>query len=286
VKTCPETTVLAEPEPTSLDLRFRLFGVSVRVHPFFWLVSAFLGWNLVPGAGNANLPNLGYLLAWIAVVFVSILLHEFGHVFMGRAFGSRGHIVLQAMGGVAVGSGNVPRTWQRILVLAAGPGIQLVFLLVTWLLSPLLLDALPGETADRVQPVVDMLLMINLVWPIANLLPLFPLDGGQITREAATAISPRHGSVVALTGMVVVEAAFALHILACALDLPLRTMEPFASYAQGLGKQINAILRISGFMAAWNALMVGLLAFSTYQTLQAEKRQRPGYYDDEMPWER
>ena len=36
--------MLSEPQPSPYDLHFRLFGTPVRVHPFFWLFSAILGW--------------------------------------------------------------------------------------------------------------------------------------------------------------------------------------------------------------------------------------------------
>src|SRR5579872_1495033 len=81
--------VFREPDRTPYDLRWRMLGTDVRVHPFFWLFSAVLGWNEFsrPGGG------VGYLALWVGCVFVSVLLHEFGHVFMGRLFGADAHIV-------------------------------------------------------------------------------------------------------------------------------------------------------------------------------------------------
>src|SRR5262249_16510341 len=136
--------ILADPTPTPLDLRFRLFGTDVRVHPFFWIITAIFGWSwsglkVLPGNG------IGEVVLWILCVFVSVLLHEFGHVWMGRAFGARGHIVLHSMGGLAIGSANVPSRWQRILVSAAGPGIQLALFGVLYGL--LVAGHLPWPTA-------------------------------------------------------------------------------------------------------------------------------------------
>src|SRR5260370_30863543 len=74
---------LFEPPPTQLDLNFTLFGIHVRVHPMFWVVTAILG---------SNQRDAKYVLLWIAVVFVSVLIHEMGHVLLGRSFGSDGHI--------------------------------------------------------------------------------------------------------------------------------------------------------------------------------------------------
>ena len=86
-----------EPSQTPYDLRWRMFGVPVRVHPRFWLVSVIMGWNTVH-------EGFQYLLIWVACSFASILIHEFGHVAMGQIFGSRGHIVLYGFGGLAIGS--------------------------------------------------------------------------------------------------------------------------------------------------------------------------------------
>lgn len=55
---------------TPYDLRFQLLGMPVRVHPLFWLVAAMLGWR------NENIP---LVLIWVGCVFVSILVHEYGH---------------------------------------------------------------------------------------------------------------------------------------------------------------------------------------------------------------
>ena len=78
--------MLVEPAQNPYDLRFVLFGTRVRVHPFFWLFSAILGWPFLD-------EGFGYLLLWVGCCFVSILLHEFGHVWAGQAFGNRGSIV-------------------------------------------------------------------------------------------------------------------------------------------------------------------------------------------------
>src|SRR5947209_4909691 len=137
--------MLVEPGQTNFDLRFRLFGMPVRVHPFFWLFSAILGWPVI------NEPD-GFLLLiiWVVCCFLSILLHEFGHVWMGAVLGSRdSYIVLYSFGGLAVGSRELPHRWQRILVSLAGPGLQLALYGLFWFclrsLSPETFLRLPGR---------------------------------------------------------------------------------------------------------------------------------------------
>ena len=106
------------PQPTPLDLYWRMFGTDVRVHPFFWVMAVLLGWHWFD---SFNDPRLGilFLALWVLCVFVSILLHEFGHVLMGRVFGSNGHILLYSFGGLAIGSNNLRQRTHRILVLLA-----------------------------------------------------------------------------------------------------------------------------------------------------------------------
>ena len=88
---------LAEPQRTAYDLNFSLGGVPVRVHPMFWLFTVLLG---------ANDPVPLHLLIWVVAVFLSILVHEFGHSLAMRSFGWTSHIVLYSFGGLAVQDGS------------------------------------------------------------------------------------------------------------------------------------------------------------------------------------
>jgi stage IV sporulation protein FB len=203
--------LLAEPPRTPYDLNFQVLGFPVRVHPLFWLVGLLLGFS----GGTSGIS----LIIWFCALFSSILVHELGHALMIRRFGREAHIVLYAMGGLAIegrpkggdfGSpwsfdsytefNPRPRTpYEQILISAAGPGIQ--FLLagvvialvyatgghVQWELSPIPLPIpmLGGELARNVNLflLVMDLLYINIFWALVNLLPVLPLDGGQIAMQ-------------------------------------------------------------------------------------------------------
>jgi Zn-dependent protease len=214
--------VFFEPPPTRWDLNFTLFNTRVRVHPFFWLAGCILGFPLLRAPWGLLL-----LILWVGCVFLSILVHEFGHVLMGRFFGSNGYIVMYGFGGLAVGSSNLSNRWKRIAVFLAGPGAQFGLLAVVVAVSvlllvggrgPLTLSLIPtqqlteGENKPLQRPddqpspqptlhtghsdqshgspvmgivweVLGMLVEINLIWPILNLVPLWPLDGGRVCRE-------------------------------------------------------------------------------------------------------
>jgi stage IV sporulation protein FB len=111
---------LLTPDRTPYDVNFRLYDIPVRVHPAFWIVQVFLGsifWQILGISG---------LFIWIACAFVSILIHELGHVLMSRAFGGKGEIVLTIFGGHAGESADLHHRPHRILVYLAGPGAQLL----------------------------------------------------------------------------------------------------------------------------------------------------------------
>ncbi len=266
-------------QSTSLDLRWRMFGIDVRVQPLFWLVAAMTGWGLTadPEQGGVR------LLLWIAVFFVSILIHELGHVYMGRFFGSHGHILLYGFGGLAIGASALPRRGQRIAVYFAGPlaGFLLVGLLVLGLLLvapnmvPLFWQnvlAVVGlapwahlhALAPLVADVVQQALWINLFWGLLNLLPIWPLDGGQVSREVCAAIWGRRGERAALALSIALAALIALHAVMAYYGRPLI---PFLPQLGGL----------------FTALLFGLLAVECSQELQ-RVQARDAFWEDRDPW--
>jgi stage IV sporulation protein FB len=256
--------VFAEPGVTQFDLRWRMFGTPIRVHPFFWLVALLLGY----GGRDTDLVLLGL---WVVCVFFSILLHEFGHVWMGQAFGSHGHILLWGMGGLAIGSNDLFRRWQRLLVLAAGPGIQLLFLVLLWVGWRFAGPRVPWQGAGRyLHGVYGMLSYINLFWPLLNLLPLWPLDGGQITREVCQVAFPRKGTSVSLWISAIVSGSLALLVFTSAYA-PDRLPEVLAPWVPG-----------DRFLAFF------FVIFCIYSVLYLQQLSRQQHYwgGDDLPWER
>ena len=160
-------------------IRFKLLGFPVSIEPFFWLVIALLG-----GALRANSPQaVLLLLVWMLVVLVSILVHELGHALAGRRYGATPEIRLHGFGGMAVMHGGRFNRLQSILVSAAGPAFGFA-------LGVLVLLVYLGAFQNRELPLelgygITMLLYVNFFWTLINLLPILPLDGGQIFRDLA-----------------------------------------------------------------------------------------------------
>lgn len=152
-------------------LRFRFFGFPVMVHWFFWLNCALLG-----GAISASSPRLLQALAgWMAVAFVSVLVHELGHALAMRHFGDgRVNIILYAFGGLTRGSRWFSRS-QDFFVSAAGPFVQITAAVAVWWLADFWT---PGHWLPA--HMMRSFISISLFWAFLNLLPIVPLDGGHI----------------------------------------------------------------------------------------------------------
>jgi stage IV sporulation protein FB len=175
--------MLGIPAETAYDLRFRLLGIPVRVHPLFWIVMAMLG---------GNLQDLPGILVFVGCGFVSILVHEYGHGLTSRLFGCHPSIVLYGMGGLCSSEADRQAPWQRFLVVLAGPlagyGLAALTFIVTLLL------AIGGIEVSRIgSEIIMTLLFINIVWSTLNLLPIWPLDGGQLSGVILAAVSPANG---------------------------------------------------------------------------------------------
>ncbi|RIK82131.1 MAG: hypothetical protein DCC68_07325 [Planctomycetota bacterium] len=265
---------LAEPGHSPGELHFRLFGVPVRVHPFFWIVGLLLGMPIRDGQ---------LLVVWILCTFISILIHEFGHVLAFQKFGMRARIVLYSFGGLAIADRDAYAKdwgrqwrpdghddgnrdgWPQVMIAFAGPlaGFVLAAAIVAGLFATgNKVEFYLGEhvsfvigrgdwiSNDRIDRLVDFMLYLNVYWGLVNLLPVYPLDGGQIARELLSMHDSRRGVRRSLVLSIATGAVVAAGVLV---------------WRQGDGF----------FMAA----MFALLAYSSYQTLKAYDQSR-GWDDD------
>ncbi len=254
-----------EPPPSQGDLHFRVFGFPVRVSPWFWAIAVML----TVGGGREVDPVEA--LVWVAVMFVSILIHELGHAFTQRHFGGRPRIALYGLGGLAICDDCDRSPRSQILISLAGPAAGFLFAAITILavrlsghqIGFLSLGGRPdfealGLEMVSTQPMIVFqayfepfasnvtnqlvadLLQINILWGLINLMPIYPLDGGRVSRELFTLNHPRRGIVQSLWLSAGAASAFAI-----------------------LGLMRGSIL---------TALMFGYLAYANYQNIQAYDR--------------
>jgi Zn-dependent protease len=252
--------VLAEPHRTPYDLVFPLAGIPVRVHPFFWLTAVLLGsGGIVPG-----IQPMTQLLMWVAIVFVSILVHEMGHALAIRYFGWRPWITLYAFGGLASyepGYSQFGKSYNRkgnttlgqIIIHLAGPvagfllaGVVVVALFATGrrLVFPLFIwdvELGRGQDFDNIWLLLLtwQVLAVNIYWGLMNLLPVYPLDGGKISRDLLVAANTREGVTQSLWVSIVVAGMVAVY---------------------GASRD-----------DWWLAILFGMLAYQSFQMLQMQR---------------
>jgi len=235
---------------TGADLRFQLLGIPVRVHPVFWLSSAFLAWDR-----GAQEPDLRKVFLRILCIFLAILVHELGHALVTRRYGWDSEIVLYFFGGYATSTRHT--TWKDIAVSAAGPGAGfLLFLTFQFTAEPLLhwaTGVLSKQMWFLLADAIYFSLFINFAWNVMNLIPVLPLDGGQISRELFLWFNPRRGMEWSLLLSVVAAGGIAL----------------LAMRAKMIGSSLL------GLDPTFLALMFAYLAYRSYQQYEAAKR---GYW--------
>ncbi len=178
---------------------FKLLGIDVKVHWSFVLVLAFGAF--LYGAGPAGWLVGGlYGALTIALLFVCVTMHEYGHALAARRFGiGTRSILLLPIGGVANLERIPEKPAQEIIIVAAGP---LVNLALAILLLPLALALGDGQrifslnamAANIQNPgifnLIVFLISTNILLALFNLLPAFPLDGGRLLRAALAYAMP------------------------------------------------------------------------------------------------
>jgi len=151
-------------------LRFTIFGIPVEVQPFFWITLVIIG-----GIDGSDAEGMFRILLFVLAGFISILVHELGHALTARKFGAHCEITLQAFGGYAAYAGARMTRRQSFLITAAGPAIQILLGLGVLFLA----RQLPAMTPNAAY-FLGMLIEISIFWAVLNLLPILPLDGGQM----------------------------------------------------------------------------------------------------------
>jgi stage IV sporulation protein FB len=226
--------------------------------------------------------NLAMVVFWVACVFVSILVHEYGHGLTAKAFHASPSIILWGLGGLCETHSSRQTPLQRLIVVLSGPGAGFVLCFLVMVVASLIFGITPAEHLSVIEKLVGIhpqlddyraafmklrsesnqeiywnLVQINLLWGLVNLLPIWPLDGGRVSEIALSAINrsqgARWGHIVSLL------VAGSLAVLA-------------------------ASFRSSGLMLP---LFFAYFAMINYQMLQSiQQAQAMGLYQDDEWWRR
>ncbi len=173
---------------------FRFSGINVFLHWSWFVVAAIEIQNRRGSYSSVTWNVLEYL-----ALFLIVTIHEFGHALACRQVGGRAdRIVLWPLGGVAYVD-PPPRPGATLWSIAAGPLVNVV--LFPLLLVIVLLGRSSGwaTTMPDVYRLARAVLYIDVGLLIFNILPIYPLDGGQILRSLLWFVLGRARSLMVAT---------------------------------------------------------------------------------------
>ena len=189
---------------------FRFAGIDLYLH-WSWFVIAIIEVNSRRGLYTSSAWNVLEYLGLFAIV----LLHEFGHALACRQVGGQANqIVLWPLGGVAYVA-PPPRPGAMLWSIAAGPLVNVALLPILFGLYMLGQHLGWKETMPDFQKFLWAIASVNAVLLIFNLLPIYPLDGGQILRSLLWFVLGRARSLMisAYIGFVGVAALIGIALL-------------------------------------------------------------------------
>lgn len=148
--------------------------IPIIIHPLFWVLSVLIG--------VFNSSSWIGILVWVGVILVSVLVHEFGHALTAVAFRQKARIQLMALGGVTSYEGPKLSFAKQFFIVFNGPLFGFLLFVLATVLLRYVTPASPILFAF-----VKIMQVANLFWSVVNLLPVLPLDGGQLLRIALEA---------------------------------------------------------------------------------------------------
>jgi Zn-dependent protease/CBS domain-containing protein len=158
-----------------------ILGTAVRIHVTFLL---FLVWIWAAYYRQSGTSAAWEGVAFVLILFLCVLLHEFGHVLTARRFGVKTpDITLWPFGGIANLERIPEKPSEELLVAIAGPAVNVVIAAALILYLGATVDV--SELTRIEDPRVSMVAKVagaNIFLVLFNLIPAFPMDGGRVLR--------------------------------------------------------------------------------------------------------
>jgi len=176
----------------------RPFGIPVFISPYWFVVAAVLvvlysSSDNLPGTVQGTVPRYLVAVAFVVLLYLSVLIHELSHSVVARAFRLPvRRILLYPLGGFSEIEQEPPTPGQEFLVSAAGPAMSLLLAGLGFAVYELFHPAgIPGVLLNR-------LIIANAVVGVFNLLPGLPLDGGRLLRAGLWKVTGKNGNATML----------------------------------------------------------------------------------------
>lgn len=197
------------------SIYFRLAGIPTVIHPSSWVVLLVLG---VMAISPEGMGGMFAVVLFVVAGMLCLLVHEYGHALVCRALGGgESEIQIASLGGLTK-SEYLPTTrYGQVMMVLAGPGASLALAVVGGVVFGVFIgDVQAGVLFSLISPLTDtmwenqwliqhvympigegmqegkipqmvfvgfyLLFLVCVWWSLFNLVPVFPLDGGQALR--------------------------------------------------------------------------------------------------------
>ncbi|MGA2355978.1 MAG: site-2 protease family protein [Terriglobales bacterium] len=175
---------------------FRIFGIDVFLH-WSWFLLAY--YEISARRGWGHYSSIGWNVAEYLALFLIVTIHEFGHALACRQVGGEANrIVLWPFGGVAYV--NPPqRPGATLWSIAAGPLVNVVLAPIIMVIHRISLMMGWYAAVPDLHTLLHSVFWIDITLLVFNILPIYPLDGGQILRSLLWFLMGRGRSLLVAT---------------------------------------------------------------------------------------
>ena len=218
---------------------FRIAGIDLYLHWSWFVVAVYE----IGSRATVYSTPIWMVLEYLTL-FGIVLLHEMGHALACRQVGGQANlIVLWPLGGVAYVA-PPQRPGATLWSIAAGPLVNVALMPVLYMLWKL------NTPMDPLAPVPDVFKYFERIWYTNcvllafNLLPIYPLDGGQIVRSLLWFVVGRAHSllVASMLGFVGVAGLIGLAVWLQSIWIGIMAGFVFLNCGRGL-RQSLALVR-------------------------------------------
>ncbi|MBK8347546.1 MAG: site-2 protease family protein [Saprospiraceae bacterium] len=164
--------------------------IPVKIHWTFGVLLLFVSYTAFTN-GLKTWQSIGFIF-YVLILFLCVVLHEFGHALMARKFGViTRDIVLSPIGGVARLESIPDRPLHEFFIAIAGPLVNLCIAallgLILFVASGQVIPELNEFRFDEPLEFLRFITFMNFALFLFNLIPAFPMDGGRILRAILSA---------------------------------------------------------------------------------------------------
>lgn len=233
---------------------FRVLGIQVYLH-WSWLLIAYFE---IVNPVNPYESKVWNVIEYVAI-FGIVLLHEFGHALACRQVGGQAdRIMLWPLGGVAFVQ-PPPRPGALLWCIAAGPLVNLILVPVSVVAILIAGIANLGSVSPDFAHFLTSIAIINFGLLVFNLLPIYPLDGGQIIQALLWFVIGRARSLMVAGIIGLAAAAGAIFVAIVRLqDTWLAVVAAFVAWQAWRGFRFG--VQLQALQPALNFMNEGLAA--------------------------